>query len=118
MLKSEAAKLGWTEERRALHSEKMKNNSYSPRTTSDELRLKRSQNAKRRFEDPEERKKLSATMTGKTRGKYNMTKEYPSIQCPHCDVVSNKHGGWSNMKRWHFDNCKSNPDKLVLPPPP
>jgi hypothetical protein len=26
----------------------------------------------------------------------------PKITCPHCD----KEGGNSQMKRWHFDNCK------------
>lgn len=26
----------------------------------------------------------------------------PPVICPHC----NKHGGTSNMKRYHFDNCK------------
>lgn len=32
-------------------------------------------------------------------------KEYMNakIQCPHC----NKEGNISNMKRWHFDNCKT-----------
>jgi len=27
------------------------------------------------------------------------------VTCPHCG----KHGQYSNMKRWHFDNCKFNP---------
>lgn len=27
-------------------------------------------------------------------------------QCPHC----NKIGGFSNMKRWHFDKCKQSPN--------
>jgi group I intron endonuclease len=27
------------------------------------------------------------------------------VSCPHC----NKVGQLTNMKRWHFDNCKSNP---------
>lgn len=113
--KSEAAKKSWTPERRAKQSEFMKNNKISPRTTSDQLKEKRSQNAKLRYSDPDEKRKLSELMTGKKRGKYNMTKEYPTIQCPHCNVSSNKHGSWSFMKRWHFDNCKSNPHRLVPP---
>lgn len=29
-----------------------------------------------------------------------------SLTCPHC----NKVGDYKNMKRWHMDNCKSNPN--------
>ena len=29
-------------------------------------------------------------------------KNKPKIYCPHCDKV----GSATNMKRWHFDNCK------------
>lgn len=32
----------------------------------------------------------------------HLGKTQPIIKCPHC----NKNGGASNMKRWHFDNCK------------
>lgn len=31
-------------------------------------------------------------------------KNKPKIKCPHCDVSSNV---MSNMKRWHFENCKN-----------
>ena len=31
----------------------------------------------------------------------------PIITCPHCAKI----GGSSNMRRWHFDNCKSCPTK-------
>jgi hypothetical protein len=31
------------------------------------------------------------------------------ICCPYC----NKEGQYSNMKRWHFDNCKKNPSNNV-----
>jgi hypothetical protein len=31
-----------------------------------------------------------------------------TIECPHC----NKVGQLTNMKRWHFDNCKNNPNKV------
>lgn len=33
------------------------------------------------------------------------TNNTTKILCPHC----NKVGQLTNMKRWHFDNCKSNP---------
>ena len=39
------------------------------------------------------------------REKYKQSKlgiKHPLITCPHC----NKIGGRSNMKRWHYDNCK------------
>lgn len=32
----------------------------------------------------------------------NMKGPKQTIKCPHCDLV----GSVSNMKRWHFDNCK------------
>ncbi len=108
--KSSAAKRGWTEERKKRQSDFMKGNSITPRETSDALRKKRSENAKKRYSDPKEREKQSQLMMGKKRGKYNMTKEYPTIVCPHCGLSSNKHGAWGIMKRWHFDNCKLNPD--------
>jgi hypothetical protein len=39
-----------------------------------------------------------------TRNKISNTlKNKPKVKCPHCD----KEGSISNMKRWHFDNCKS-----------
>lgn len=97
-----------TEEKKAKQSRFMKNNTISPKTTSDELRKKRSDNAKLRFENPDERKKLSELLTGKKRGKYNMSnKDRPMIKCPFCDISSNKHGSGGAMKRFHFDNCKS-----------
>jgi len=41
----------------------------------------------------ETRNKMSKTRLGK---------KQPEIICPHCHKV----GGSSNLKRWHFDNCK------------
>jgi hypothetical protein len=41
--------------------------------------------------------KLSESLTGK------VYKKQDKIPCPHCDVL----GIVSNMKRWHFDNCKN-----------
>lgn len=38
-----------------------------------------------------------------TRDKISKTRlSLPKITCPHCDKV----GDSTNMKRWHFDNCK------------
>lgn len=108
-LKSEAAKKGWSEERKKRQSEFMKGNNITPRETSDELKRIRSDNAKKRYSNPKEREKQSQAMTGKTRGKYKMAKVYPTLTCPHCGLASNKHGSWGTMKRWHFDNCKSKP---------
>jgi hypothetical protein len=45
---------------------------------------------------PETKAKMSAAMKGIPKTK---------IQCPHCG----KWGGSSNMKRYHFDNCKKAP---------
>jgi len=33
-----------------------------------------------------------------------MRKEIPI--CPHCGKIGKSGASWSNMKRWHFDNCK------------
>lgn len=40
---------------------------------------------------------------------WNKNTKMPTIQCPHC----NKTGSVSNMKRWHFDNCKIRSDQNV-----
>ena len=42
---------------------------------------------------PEANMKRSKSLTGRPK---------PVIMCPHC----NKSGGASQMKQWHFDNCK------------
>ena len=34
------------------------------------------------------------------------------VVCPHCS----KKGQLTNMKRWHFDKCKSNPNRVVIEP--
>lgn len=39
--------------------------------------------------------------------KQKLRKPKPLTQCPHCGKI----GGISSMKRWHFDNCRSNPTK-------
>jgi hypothetical protein len=45
---------------------------------------------------PETRQKLSEANKGVPLGPQEQ------VQCPHCGKI----GGISNMKRWHFDNCK------------
>ena len=51
----------------------------------------------------EEKARLSASMVGiKKKNTDNMKWERKRIECPHCG----KEGIVSNMKRWHFDNCK------------
>jgi hypothetical protein len=45
---------------------------------------------------PEHKQKLSEANKGVPQGPQEI------VQCPHCG----KEGGISNMKRWHFDNCK------------
>ena len=44
----------------------------------------------------EAKAKMSKSRMGVKRG------PQPLVSCPHC----NQEGGKSNMKRWHFDNCK------------
>ena len=58
----------------------------------------------------EERKKnISAAKKAKNRPSWSKGMKLPRIKCPHCDVTGDK----SNMKRWHFDNCK-NKDKSCI----
>lgn len=105
-VKSEAARKGWTEERRAKQSEFMRGNKITPHETSSELRQKRSEIAKQRMSDPVNRARISQKLTGRKRGKYIMAKENLVVACPHCGKTGKMHGG---MKTWHFDKCKSNP---------
>ena len=54
--------------------------------------------------------KVSAALKGKPKSaRHNAKvsaakkgKKQPLVVCPHCNTT----GGASNMKRWHFDNCK------------
>lgn len=49
----------------------------------------------------EERKK-NISLAKKGKPAWNKGKTLPKVKCPHCA----KEGDSSNMKRWHFDNCK------------
>jgi group I intron endonuclease len=74
--------------------------------------------------------KVSKTLTGHVNSKEAMekqsktksTKEYkekhkdvyytrPMVTCPHCDFQSRSYG---MMSRWHFDNCKQNPNYINI----
>lgn len=54
---------------------------------------------KKSWEDPAIREHRSASMRGKRK----------IVTCPHCNLE----GGGGNMKRYHFDNCKSNKIKAL-----
>ena len=79
-----------SEETKRKISEKLKG-----RVISDEHREKLKNNRGRLgMKHSEESKiKISETMKGRKK---------PKVKCPHCEKV----GDISNMKRWHFDNCK------------
>jgi hypothetical protein len=49
--------------------------------------------AAKRLSDPEYRNKLSEACKGKRQ----------VVECPHCGLM----GGGGNMRRYHFDNCRS-----------
>ena len=80
-----------SEETRAKISSSMKGKNKG-KTASDETRAKMSA-AKQNISE-ETRAKISAAKQGIP---------IPIITCPHCG----KSGGINNMKRWHFDNCKT-----------
>lgn len=42
----------------------------------------------------------------------NAAQNNVEITCPHCGKTGNK----PTMMRWHFDNCKQNPNKIIKEP--
>ena len=66
-------------------------NSHKNKVISQEQRDKISQSLKGRVNGP---------LSAETRAKLSVPKK--TLMCPHCGKV----GGNSQMKRWHFDNCK------------
>lgn len=94
---------GWipTEETKQRMSEGKKGNTNSlGKHKSEETRRILSESLKGRkitwdnkSNTPEANKKRSESLKGKPK---------PIIQCPYCG----KSGGTSQMKQWHFDNCK------------
>jgi hypothetical protein len=71
-------------------------NSKIGRTFSEESRKKMSKSQKNKIVSEETKLKMKNTHLNN-----------PIIECPHCG----KNGKGNSMKRWHFDNCKSNIDK-------
>ena len=64
----------------------------------DEQRIRSAGNKSRTGQkrSQEEREKSSVALSGRIQTK---------IECPHCSKI-----GGNSMKRWHFDNCKTNGD--------
>ncbi len=93
-----------SEETKKKISEKAKG-----RKDTEETKKKKSAASTGRFHTDETKKKLSAIHKGKSksletkRKLSDSAKNQPKIECPYCY----KEGSPSNMKRWHFDNCKS-----------
>ena len=46
--------------------------------------------------------KATNKVNGKSYVGQTINKAKRKIECPHCTLI----GSISNMKRWHFDNCK------------
>lgn len=69
-----------------------------------------------RKQTPESIEKTRKGLIGKKKSeehKANMKKRYQdttTLTCPHCG----KTGDYKNMKRWHFDMCKNNPNKIDI----
>ncbi len=88
-------------------SEEHKNNlskSHKDKKASEETRRKMSESKKGRKHSPESIEKMRISkqnISEETRRKIGKNAKRKII-CPHCD----KEGNISNMKRWHFDNCK------------
>ena len=70
----------------------------------------------------EQRTKISEKISGELNGMSGKTHtdearkiiseaNKQQIQCPHCEKL----GGIAIMQRWHFDFCKSNPDRKIPP---
>ena len=67
---------------------------------SEATKLKISKSKQGIPQNPAANQKLSDALKGITQD---------TVTCPHCG----KTGGNSSMKRWHFDNCKKNVDKVA-----
>ena len=79
--------------RKISDSQKGENNPFFGKKHSPESKKKMSKIQKGKIHSPETKKKI---------GESNKGKLHKRITCPHC----NKTGSNSNMKRWHFANCK------------
>ena len=127
-------KYGWL---RRNFAEKMSNvdrSGWKKKTSqTNEHKQKIAESVKKSWENPDRKKQQSATMRGRVfteehrsalsawqKGK-KLTPEHiakmvasrtgktqKKVTCPHCGKI----GGNGNMKRYHFDYCKSNPDNI------
>jgi len=120
------AKIGASKKGKLLSAETKAKLSAAKQNVSAETRAKLSNASKGKPRSAETRAKMSASkqnMSAETRAKLSAANKGKSqsmetrakrsaaqkgisqlkIVCPHC----NKTGGTSNMKRWHFANCKS-----------
>lgn len=73
---------------------------------SDELKKRKSKTLKEFWKDKSgNRKGIPPWNSGKTGVQiaWNKGIKMPTVTCPHCNKIGDK----SNMKRWHFNNCKS-----------
>lgn len=97
----------FTEKHRNDISERNRN-----RIFSEETRKKISESRKKRkgFKHSEETKqKIRESNLGKNLGKKYPYKKQKQLECPYCNLE----GGISNMKRYHFDNCKNKENVLT-----
>lgn len=79
---------------------------------SEETRAKMSESQRGRKHSEETRSRISESNRGKKRSEEGRSriseamKNIPRVTCPHCG----KSGSPSNIRRWHFDNCKLKPE--------
>lgn len=89
----------WNKGKKITFSEVARNNiskAAREKVFTDEERQKMAERNKGE-KNPNFGNKLSEAQKQKIRDKQNI-----KLICPYCE----KEGGWSAMKRWHFDNCK------------
>lgn len=90
-----------------LESTKQKlSEKLSGRTHTPEQKLAKSLRQKGKAKSPEWIDKMTGRKNPLISEKLS-GKSKPIVQCPHCKLE----GGISAMHRWHFSNCRLNPDK-------
>jgi hypothetical protein len=70
-----------------------------------ESNLKRSISHKKYWESEKSSHRKSKPFCGPPKPRAYLSNNTIKVSCPHCG----KEGQYANMKRWHFDNCKSIP---------
>jgi len=81
------------------------------RSDGSSLSADRVANGSHHFSDIEWQKKNAKKLMEE--GKHHFLTNNPSntkVECPYCDKI----GAFGPMKRWHFDNCKLNPQKITV----